>query len=60
MWMKSVLCILMLSFPFARTSAQVDAEQVMKAIDRCEGVLPFNDKASPEIIKREFSMSKTR
>ena len=36
----------------------VDAEQVMKAIDRCEGVLPFNDKASPEIIKREFSMSK--
>ena len=30
MWMKSVLCILMLSFPFARTSAQVDAEQVMR------------------------------
>ena len=27
-------------------------------IDEFDGVLPFNDKASPETIKREFHMSK--
>ena len=27
-------------------------------IEEFDGVLPFNDKASPETIKREFSMSK--
>lgn len=35
-----------------------DAEKVLKVIDEFDGVLPFNDKASPETIKREFSMSK--
>ena len=35
-----------------------DAEKVMKVIMEFDGVLPFNDKASPEIINREFSMSK--
>ena len=35
-----------------------DGEQVMKAIEEFGGVLPFSDKASPEVIKRELSMSK--
>lgn len=35
-----------------------DTERVMKVIDDFDGVLPFNDKASPEVIKREFNMSK--
>ncbi len=35
-----------------------DAEYVMKVIDEFDGVLPFNDKVSPEIIQREFQMSK--
>jgi hypothetical protein len=35
-----------------------DAEKVMSVIDQFDGVLPFNDKASPETIKREFNMSK--
>ncbi len=35
-----------------------DAEQVLKVIDEFDGVLPFTDKAKPEVILREFSMSK--
>lgn len=35
-----------------------DAELVLKVIDEFDGVLPFNDKAAPEVIKREFQMSK--
>ena len=35
-----------------------DAERVMKAIKEFDGVLPFTDKASPEVIKRELSLSK--
>ena len=35
-----------------------DAEDVLRIIDEYGGVLPFNDKASPEIIKREAHMSK--
>lgn len=35
-----------------------DALLVLKVIDEFDGVLPFNDKASPETIKREFHMSK--
>lgn len=35
-----------------------DAEKVMDIIDSFDGVLPFNDKASPEVIKRETLMSK--
>lgn len=35
-----------------------DAEEIMHIIDSYDGVLPFNDKVSPEIIKRETGMSK--
>lgn len=35
-----------------------DAEKVMQVIEAYGGVLPFNDKASPEVIKREMKMSK--
>ncbi len=35
-----------------------DAERVMDAIRGHDGVLPFNDKASPETIKKEMQMSK--
>ncbi len=36
----------------------VDAERVLKLLDSYEGSLPFNDKASPEVIKHETGMSK--
>ena len=35
-----------------------DAEQVLEILDQYAGVLPFTDKASPEIIMRETRMSK--
>ena len=35
-----------------------DAENIMGVIDEFSGVLPFTDKASPEVIKREFGLSK--
>lgn len=35
-----------------------DAQKVMEVIEAYAGVLPFNDKASPEVIKREMKMSK--
>ena len=35
-----------------------DAESVYSIIEEFEGILPFDDKASPEIIKREFGLSK--
>ena len=35
-----------------------DAEELLAIIDSYAGVLPFNDKASPGIIKRETNMSK--
>lgn len=35
-----------------------DAEEILKLMDECGGVLPFNDKASPEVILRETHMSK--
>ena len=35
-----------------------DAEKVLEAIDNFGGALPFNDKADPEIIKRELGLSK--
>lgn len=35
-----------------------DVETVLKAIDEFEGVLPFSDKANPEVIKRELNLSK--
>ncbi len=35
-----------------------DAKRVMEVIEEYAGVLPFNDKASPEVIFREVQMSK--
>lgn len=35
-----------------------DVELILKVIDEFDGVLPFNDKVSPEVIKREFNLSK--
>lgn len=36
----------------------LDAELVMQVINEFDGVLPFNDKANPEVIAREFKLSK--
>ena len=36
----------------------VDAEKVMQVIESFDGALPFNDKANPEVIRREMQMSK--
>ena len=35
-----------------------DAEAILRVIGEFDGVLPFNDKAAPEVIEREFGMSK--
>ncbi len=35
-----------------------DAEKVMSVIESYAGVLPFTDKASPEVIRRETGLSK--
>jgi predicted RNA-binding protein (virulence factor B family) len=35
-----------------------DAENVLEIIEEFTGVLPFDDKASPEVIRREFGLSK--
>lgn len=35
-----------------------DSQMVLKVMDQCGGVLPFNDKASPEVIKDKFHLSK--
>ena len=35
-----------------------DGEELLRIIDSYDGVLPFNDKVSPAIIKRETGMSK--
>ena len=35
-----------------------DAEVILKVIEEYDGVLPFDDRVSPEIIRREFSLSK--
>ena len=42
----------------AYVQMNTDAEAVLQLISEYGGVLPFNDKASPEIIKREAHMSK--
>ena len=36
-----------------------DAELILNRIEACGGKLPFNDKADAEVIKEEFSMSKS-
>lgn len=35
-----------------------DAEKILAMIESYDGILPFNDKASPETIKRQLQMSK--
>lgn len=35
-----------------------DSKLVLEAIEKRGGALPFNDKVSPEIIKKEFNLSK--
>lgn len=35
-----------------------DVQKVMEVIDSFDGALPFTDKASPEVIRREMQMSK--
>lgn len=35
-----------------------DAENVLKKIETCGGMIPFTDKAEPEVIKAEFNLSK--
>ncbi len=35
-----------------------DAETILGRIKACGGTLPFNDKASPDVIRKEFQMSK--
>ena len=42
----------------AYVQMDADADKVMQLIDAYAGVLPFNDKASPEVIKREAKLSK--
>ena len=36
----------------------IDADKVMKKLEEGNGVLPFTDKASPELIKEKMDMSK--
>lgn len=35
-----------------------DGEKLLRLLDAYDGVLPFTEKASPEVIKRELNMSK--
>lgn len=35
-----------------------DSEKIIEVIKEYDGVLPYNDKASPDIIERDFHMSK--
>ncbi len=42
----------------AYVQMEKDAAEVLRIIDSYDGVLPFNDKVSPEIIRRETGMSK--
>lgn len=35
-----------------------DSEKVLKVIEEYDGILPYNDKASPEVISRDFGLSK--
>lgn len=35
-----------------------DAQELLSILDGCNGILPFNDKASPELIRRKTGMSK--
>ena len=39
-------------------SDEADAEAVLARLKEKNGVLPFNDRVEPEIIRREFNLSK--
>ena len=41
-----------------REQIQEDADKILAVIDSYGGVLPFGENVSPEIIRREFAMSK--
>lgn len=42
----------------AYVQMDTDSELVLKVIDKFDGILPFNDRANPETIKKEFNLSK--
>ncbi len=42
----------------AYVQIEKDAQKILTIIDSFDGVLPFTDKANPEVIKRETQMSK--
>lgn len=42
----------------AYVQRNIDAEKVLEVIKSFDGVLPFTDKANPEVIRREMQMSK--
>lgn len=46
--------------PFKKAYMQMDddAEKIIKVIEEYNGCLPYNDKASPEVIAHDFDMSK--
>ena len=35
-----------------------DAQMILSVLDEFDGVLPFDDHASPDVIRREFGLSK--
>ncbi len=37
---------------------ETDAEMVLNAMEKLGGVLPFNDRVAPEVIKQQFGLSK--
>ena len=41
-----------------KVQMNMDAEKILARLSEAGGFLPFHDKTSPEIIKREFQMSK--
>lgn len=41
-----------------KVQISIDAERVLSVIESFDGVLPFTDKANPEVIRREMGMSK--
>lgn len=42
----------------AYVQIEKDAQRVLDVLEEFSGVLPFNDKANPEVIKREMQMTK--
>lgn len=46
--------------PFKKAYMQMDedSEKIIKVIKEYDGCLPYNDKASPEVIEHDFGMSK--